>query len=30
MKKNEIMRSKVKLLKPEAPNTLWEADMTYI
>ena len=30
MKKSEIMRSKVRLLKPEAPNTLWEADMTYI
>lgn len=30
MKKNEIIRSHAKLLKPEAPNTLWEADMTYI
>ena len=31
MDKNEILRrSHAKLLKPEAPNTLWEADMTYI
>jgi putative transposase len=30
MKKSEIIRSSAKLLKPEAPNTLWEADMTYI
>ncbi len=30
MKKNDIIRSHAKLLKPEAPNTLWEADMTYI
>jgi putative transposase len=30
MKKSEIIRSSVKLLKPLAPNTLWEADMTYI
>ncbi len=30
MTKSEIMRSKVKLLKPNSPNTLWEADMTYI
>ena len=30
MKKSEIIRSSAKLLKPLAPNTLWEADMTYI
>ena len=30
MKKSEIIRSNAKLLKPEAPNSLWEADMTYI
>jgi putative transposase len=30
MKKSEIIHSHAKLLKPEAPNTLWEADMTYI
>jgi putative transposase len=30
MKKSEIIRSAARLLKPEAPNTLWEADMTYI
>jgi len=30
MKKSEIIRSNAKLLKPEAPNILWEADMTYI
>jgi putative transposase len=30
MKKSEIIRSNVKLLKPVAPNILWEADMTYI
>jgi transposase InsO family protein len=30
MKKSEIIRSSAKLLKPPAPNTLWEADMTYI
>jgi putative transposase len=30
MKKREIIRSSAKLLKPEAPNQLWEADMTYI
>lgn len=30
MNKNEILCSHAKLLKPEAPNTLWEADMTYV
>ncbi len=30
MKKSEIIRSSARLLKPEAPNILWEADMTYI
>ena len=30
MKKSEIIHSHAKLLKPETPNTLWEADMTYI
>jgi putative transposase len=30
MKKNEIIRAHARLLKPVAPNELWEADMTYI
>jgi putative transposase len=30
MKKRDIIRSSVTLLKPIAPNELWEADMTYI
>lgn len=30
LKKSEIIRSGARLLKPLAPNTLWEADMTYI
>lgn len=30
MKKSEIIRSAAKLLRPEAPNELWEADMTYV
>ena len=28
--KNEIIRTKRKLFKPEAPNQLWELDITYI
>ena len=28
--KNEIIRTKRKLFKPEAPNQLWETDITYI
>ena len=28
--KNEIIRSSAKLLRPTAPNRLWQADMTYV
>ena len=28
--KNDIIRTRRKLFKPEAPNQLWEADITYI
>lgn len=28
--KNEIIRSKKKMLKPTAPNRLWQTDMTYL
>jgi putative transposase len=30
IKKSDIIRSNAKLLKPIAPNTLWEADITFI